>query len=248
MNSSGFSGFCSNTKYASHTGATSITGKYGSAYEFDGTSNFIDIPLDSNDLTSFTISAWIKHTGHWKLSDEGAVISNFDYDGASLGIELSIENTGIKINGAIFGTRSVSIPANNWQFVALAFDGTKLYFSLDGDYIETSFTGNISNMDINTDFNIGSRPEGNLNFNGTIDEVMIFDKALSADEIQALYAQGSYKLDPVLYRTSETTQDIYSDININDFNITDIDYLVFNGGGWLSYNGTCIISSNGGCV
>lgn len=41
---------------------------------------------------------------------------------------------------------------------------------------------------------------------------------------------------------------VAGNINISANNITNVDYILFDGGGWLHYNGSCITSSNGGCI
>lgn len=47
--------------------------------------------------------------------------------------------------------------------------------------------------------------------------------------------------------TADEKLDLVGNFKITG-NITNVDYIHFNGGGWLRYNGSCVTSSNGGCI
>ena len=92
----------------------------------------------------------------------------------------------------IMGVGDALIPPNTWTHVALTFDGTDIRMYVNALQVYTgkcgtsNYNGDMSQND--EDFRIGSGGgdqdgAGNDNFNGRIDEVMLFDRALSKDEL-----------------------------------------------------------------
>src|SRR6267378_1286830 len=79
-------------------------------------------------------------------------------------------------------------PVNAWTHVALTYDGDTMTVYANGANVgSTSFSGTID--DSGESFTIGGR-SGGLFFTGLIDEVEVFDRGLSADEITAIYTAG----------------------------------------------------------
>jgi hypothetical protein len=77
------------------------------------------------------------------------------------------------------------LPEGEWAHVAAAFDGTIARLYLDGEMIRE---GNFSfGSDTHAPVQFGSSTSGGGNaFNGALDEIRIYDVALSQDEINAL--------------------------------------------------------------
>jgi hypothetical protein len=81
-----------------------------------------------------------------------------------------------------------------WHQVVATYDGSntrngmKIY--IDGvlatmeDADDSSLSGNISN---NVDFEIGGRDGGSQAFNGSIDDVRLYGRALSLNEVKSIY-------------------------------------------------------------
>ena len=71
-----------------------------------------------------------------------------------------------------------------WQHVAATYDGTTARFYIDGDEVASKvFTGNVGNSNAWRIGAYGSTPNGF--FDGSVDDVRIYDRALSASEIAA---------------------------------------------------------------
>jgi hypothetical protein len=80
------------------------------------------------------------------------------------------------------------LPVGVWTHVAVTFDGTTARFYLDGT--ETGSGGFSFGFDTESALHFGSDdPNGGNAFNGALDEVRLYDKALSAAEIKALAGQ-----------------------------------------------------------
>ena len=89
-----------------------------------------------------------------------------------------------------------NIPANEWHFVGFRINKSlnqNTSFIYDGILKDVSVAGKLT--DSNTNVYIGARTGGNVPFNGTIDDVKIFDYALTAQEIEAIYNR-TYSLYP----------------------------------------------------
>lgn len=91
---------------------------------------------------------------------------------------------GATLDGTVrktFGTRSV--PVNRWSYVAVTYDGTTLRLYVDGEQVSSgpSLSGTIQAPD-NPLWIGGNRPYGE-HFDGVIDEVRVYDRALAQGEI-----------------------------------------------------------------
>ena len=79
--------------------------------------------------------------------------------------------------------------AAGWTHLALTYDGAAMKVYVNGEVVSsTPKTGNL--VPSATAFYLGGRPDG-LYYHGFIDEVEVFDRALSAAEIQHIYNAGS---------------------------------------------------------
>ncbi len=182
-------------------------GKIGQAGSFDGVNESITLPAASYaNLTSGTISMWVYPND----TSRGALISMSDASAAFTVGAIEWGDAGVgKFNWYFY---NVNFPqeqwySNNtfqekkWHHVVLTHIGSTDEFYVDG-VLQTSLTdvvgfGNHSRFfsDITSadTFRIGSRRVNNsdeLSFNGKIDEVRVYDRALSHTEITALYSMG----------------------------------------------------------
>ncbi|MDP2926225.1 MAG: LamG-like jellyroll fold domain-containing protein, partial [Nanoarchaeota archaeon] len=166
-------------------------GKYGNAIIFDGINDHINIT--NNDILNIsrniTLSAWIKTSAN---TLNNPVIAK-DWDGASAvpyRLHLS-NNAGVGgmgfYDGAWHQTGNSVISDGNWHFIAGTYNGTALVWYVDGKLNTTlAYTANLPN---NTKpVRIGAYTT--LYFNGTIDEVRIWNRTLSASEVYEIYVSN----------------------------------------------------------
>jgi hypothetical protein len=168
-------------------GATWTTaGKFGQALVFDGTSAKVTIP-DAPSLrltTDMTLAAWVQPspvTAAWR---DGIYKGNDNY---------YLEATSSRIvpaSGGNFDTDSVetyetaALAVNTWTHLALTYDGVTLCLYVNGVQVSSlARTGNLATsahpLEIGGDSILGQY------FQGTIDEVRIYNQALSLSEIHA---------------------------------------------------------------
>jgi len=170
-------------------GATLTTDRHGvenGAYEFNGTSDFISVPLNINpsEIPELTLTAWVKPNIATPIRQ---VISN---DGGGFDRSLGIDSRSGELGWSLFAGSSLvlghfPINLNKWVFIAAVYDQedetVKLY--LNDQHIEGSGTLG-EGLD---ELRIGSNPTFGEFFSGAIDEVKIYNKALSDTEIAELY-------------------------------------------------------------
>lgn len=175
-----------------------VPGIHGQALQFDGVND--NISVTDADSLSFTnnvvsISAWIKRDN---LTDLDQIVTKrtssvFEYQlysNASTGrVDFNLlTSAGTDVCVAAGGT---SLAAGQWYHVAGTSDGTTCRVYLNGGQDGTgSVSGSMSNTTAN--FLVGYDGSGTATryFNGSIDEVRIYNRALSGAEVQQLYNAG----------------------------------------------------------
>ncbi len=166
-------------------------------YNFDGSNGYVDIPntvLGAQNTTGVTYAAWVRPANNSSdFAIVGGAPANTYTDYASGGIWLSLGKPEmVSYNGTAYcrATHAAAISVD-WHHVVGTYtvsDRTaRLY--VDGD-LSTSATTNCSSIQEGmTESYIGQNAASaaRRNFNGRIDEVMIFDRALSASEVSQLF-------------------------------------------------------------
>jgi hypothetical protein len=173
-------------------GATWTTsGKFGNALVFNGTSSLVSIPdAPSLDLTSaMTLSAWVNPSGG--LSGWSNVIKK-EVDSYFLSAHTPNGGPG---GGATIGgsccpsaRQSSPLALNTWTHLALTYDGSAVRLYRNGTLVSTTgASGQISPTSL--PLRIGGDAVYGEFVQGRIDEVRIYDRALSPSEIQAIKDQ-----------------------------------------------------------
>jgi prepilin-type N-terminal cleavage/methylation domain-containing protein len=161
------------------------TCKVGNCLSFNGSNNYITVPNLFNIPAGnavYTIAAWIKPNSY---GVEGIVgWGNWGTTNAVNALRLS--SNGI-INYWWSNDLVVTVSGltdGKWHFVVAEFDGTTRSIYVDGKIVGSD-NPNGHNA-VLSNFRIGSTNNGEY-FNGLIDDVRIYNRALSASEIADLY-------------------------------------------------------------
>ena len=178
-------------------GPTWADGKFGRAVGFDGANDYIDLgnPSALRITGSMTISAWINSAVF--PGDDAAIVSK---RGGAVGFQLDTtidrgpRTIGFKLTsasgGAMFRYGATAMQTNTWYHVAGVYNAATRTVDvyLNGQLDNASLDGTItaSQQDSPLNVAIGRRPgSSGFEFNGRIDDVRIYDRALTAAEIQA---------------------------------------------------------------
>jgi hypothetical protein len=177
----------------SDTGVTySATGaKFGQAASFNGSSK-IDLPstvVDSiKSNSSFAVSAWFNTS---VTGTRQVMFSSFDGTYITLEVTTGNQLHGIVANSVgtqINLTIPITVTDGAWHHALFTGENGDLRLYLDNGTPQTSASWNGTFFNGTTGTDIGSR-FGNYYFNGKIDQVRIFDKAISAEDVATLYAE-----------------------------------------------------------
>jgi hypothetical protein len=194
-------------------GATFAADRFGntnSAYSFDGTDDYIDLgsTLGFTDGDSISISAWVKVD---TISpDIAQIVSNYDRT-LTKGIMLdTYNNTGsylgnfrahnVRFNNNYFARISANPPdTESWYHLVGVFkgDGTTYLYVNNTEEINTFFDGTINSSSHFSDKNfvIGRQAHYSSQerfFNGLIDDVRIYNRALTKAEVETLFLDGGW--------------------------------------------------------
>jgi hypothetical protein len=165
-------------------------GKRGFALRFDGVDDTVAIPHSASLMPTdaITLAAWVKIEG--PAQEHYGIIGKSGY---SSGYRLLIHGTTKKVLFQLTGEKgysvwsSTAIPDDQWHFIVATYDGSKMKLYIDGikDPSEKERKGP---LDVNTNSVLIGKPQ--YAFNGLIDEVRIYSRALSEEEIKELFQMG----------------------------------------------------------
>jgi Concanavalin A-like lectin/glucanases superfamily/Divergent InlB B-repeat domain/Immunoglobulin I-set domain len=169
--------------------APSITGsgKVGAAFDFDGTV-YVRVPDDATlRLAQFTAEAWVFLT-----------VSNFNVPQAIIARGYYAKGWDLRLTSRIpeFWSQGQAlvgppIPLNEWTHLAISLDGATKRLYVNGAEVASAKQPNALIYDATpVPVTIGSDWENNASgngFNGRIDEVALYNRALTADEVYSIY-------------------------------------------------------------
>ena len=179
--------------------ARTAAGQFGSALVFNGTSAFVDLgnPAALQLTGSMTVSAWIKAAAF--PVDDAAGVSRFT-SGAAQGFQFDTtvdtgpRTIGFKLTGAsgalMIRYGATTLQLNQWYFMTGVYDAAArtLDVYLNGQLNNGTLLGTVTATQQVPPLNVNIGRRTGLSgfaFNGTIDEVRIYNRALTQVEVQA---------------------------------------------------------------
>lgn len=172
-----------------------IAGKFGNALRVAGDGRVVVPDSSALDLTNaITMSAWIRPE---RIATQ-YVIDKRDY-GQIDGYELSLSSTGrvfVRFNERSRGdglrvnsTSYYPTDGRTWMHVAATYDGSTIKLYINGK-LERSAAASFQIGSNNIALGLGAEFDGYRGLTGAVDDVRIYSKALSAQEIVALTASA----------------------------------------------------------
>jgi len=207
-------------------GATLTTDRFGNndrAYSFDGTNDEIDVsdsPLFEQNAR--TVALWVNAIAYnpsWTIRSD--ILGK---DGNPRQWVMQLEQTG-KIRNAEFANQEYTFNSNSsislgeWYFIACTWDG-----STSKTYINGLYAGSISTsgnqVQGNEPLRIGrAHPQFLQYFKGKIDDICIYNRALTQEEISLMYngCDLSVQVTPLIYNvtTNSNAQFVVSSADSN---------------------------------
>ena len=194
-------------------------GSSNSAYNFNGTSNYISVPnIAVQGANSRTISFWIKTNSNIAGSMVISTGTDADVNGGDFNLRLENSNKYIGFMGGnytaggydYYPTGNIVLNDNLWHNVLVTYNGTTINFYIDGVFEKSTNKTLATNGQANY---IGKsndwRPTNAAWYIGLIDDVGYWNRVLTPSEITAVY-----NYTPCSDTTVNDTQTIYvSDAN-----------------------------------
>ena len=164
----------------------SAAGKFGKAFSFNGSNSFVSVP-DANSLdltTGMTLEAWVNPSAlgsSWR-----SVI--FKERPGSTAYDLYAHNGVAPETSVVIGSEqelknTAALPTGTWTHLAATYDGANLRLFVNGvQTASRALTGSI--VTTTGLLKIGGNSSYPEWFSGLIDEVRIYNRALTAAQIQ----------------------------------------------------------------
>ena len=167
------------------------TGRFGQALSFDGVNDRVAIPDSSSlDLTTgMTIEAWVRPAAPMGTSWRTVLFKHRDNNATNMTYVLygnrntSVPNAEITNGTSVRAANGTAqVPANAWSHLAGTYDGTTLRLFVNGTQVsELATAGSIALS--NGELWVGGNNVWGEWFAGLIDEVRVYNRALTAAEI-----------------------------------------------------------------
>jgi hypothetical protein len=162
---------------------TWVTGKVGAyALNFNGSTAYVDTGASANlQLSVFTYAAWVKTSS---ASDQ-SIISIGTSGGTEFRVNSDLTMYLIKTNLAAIGLSTGKVTSGTWTHVAVTYDSSGNYSFYVNGAAAGSGTSPQTFIWIGNGL-IGRQTSGEY-FNGSIDDLRVYDTAMSASQVAALY-------------------------------------------------------------
>jgi hypothetical protein len=176
----------------------SAAGKFGNALQFDGTDDYVDAGNGAslNITNAITVEAWIKTT---TTASQRGIIQKINY--WTTGWTITQNGAYFNVNFGTPGGTSLGWKSSNkiindgiWHHISAVVNNNWLYLYTDGVASGSYDITGVGSLSSTANLKIGYYSSGTPYFSGSIDEVKIWNRALSPDEVKASYDAGLNKL------------------------------------------------------
>jgi gliding motility-associated-like protein len=200
-------------------GASLTSDRFGnanSAYSFNGVNNVINIPTNNLSIPNFlSISTWIYKSN--LSNDPAGIVGPATYLPTTGGYFLRVINGKgeLSISSPYVGVQTnQNIIQNNWYYLVATYDNNKISLYINGQLDKTQIMGSgyldswtsSNNMTLGQEIDYASSSFLHP-WNGKLDDIAIWNRALSASEVAQLYQTSSYAT-TYLWSTGATTASI----------------------------------------
>jgi len=189
-----------------------VTGKVGEAFEFDGIDDYISVPI-SHSLnmggSSYTIAAWVLVDNSVAYASERILVEYGNWLAGTYQLTSMNDNhwkTNFHGRSSNQGSEcNMDWTDSQWHYLVGVFDN-------DANYIRTYFDGNECNntvennapVDVDLPLYIASRGGGSLFSKVTLDEVAIYNRAISEDEVKQSFGAKGFTVVSLADKLTET--------------------------------------------
>jgi gliding motility-associated-like protein len=192
-------------------------GNPNSAFEFNGTNSRIEVgmlpAIDCSSDGAFTVSGWFKSNqqnegrilSFYPTTPDGTFSFQWSFNPSSSVLHVNVAKSQSANAPWAVITTTISNPSQ-WNHAVMTYEDGSLKLFINGSLAGSSqYTGPYAAKGANTVFNVDYISyDPNERFDGFIDDIGIWNNALSIDKIKALYTGQS-----ILWSTGQNTDSIY---------------------------------------
>lgn len=218
------------------TGATYVTGKQGDyALSFGGSGDHVDLGGDSSLKVTddWTYSFWV-YSDDWSSNSYNHIFSQNTCGGTGgpcVRMASTTKKPQLLVAGSDFGYMDKALTNSKWEMLTIVSDSNGITWYLDS--VEQSKSGGATQPTMtyhaSESFNLASEKGSSRFLTGLIDDVAIYNKALSQSEISSLYSGSIPVSSLVAYYNMEegSASTIYSgyessgSFETNSFSLSD---------------------------
>jgi hypothetical protein len=196
-------------------------GKYGVGYEFDGVNDYIEMPTIGNLFNSdFSYSIWVYIPSEARTEDVSFFnVRNFDDNGSGdhraghivlqPDDNIRFECKGEGDNVLLEKTKNLSLTKDVYLHFVVNKRGNEFRFYYNGEeQVDMRITTAGSTAIDDNNISLGRLNSNTVTeyFKGRVDELMIFDRALSSNQIKSVYDNGMRYIVPSETRVTDKWQ------------------------------------------
>ncbi len=171
-------------------------GKFAGALKFDGTSSYVEIPTEGMSALMGTVSLWVKLSPQQKEPEHRYIFGHTTTPYYSNRIQLYMDESLTMLdlglcNSHNLNTTMATLEVETWYQIALAWNEGVYVVYLNGEELASGGYNNLEGLSDIADIGNNGRPNSrNQSFNGLIDDVRIYNYALSKNGIKTLYNES----------------------------------------------------------
>jgi hypothetical protein len=188
------------------------TGRFGQAFQFNGTDQLVAIPdvhVDLDSWTQFTLEAWVNFDQTADYLGGRAIFSKVgnvnDHVNFNQGYQFCVYDNATKIALAFnspgqpwpasptIATLAAPLAINTWHHLVATYDHNVVKIYLNGGLLVSNVIGPVTLQNSSSSLRISKDDNLNVPFAGRIDDARIYNRALSASEVTYIY-QGPMTL------------------------------------------------------
>jgi hypothetical protein len=179
------------------SGTDWVEGKRNSALDFDGSDDYVNLGNsdDINLSSNFTITGWVNRDadGYESIVARGNNLTNdsqYYIRAQPTSASCAPGSIRFSINNGSYICGNTDLTDGKWHFFAASYNSSTMKIYIDNGSHEDSKTVS-SNVVLSRDVVVGADSDKNSNFDGQIDDVRIYNYALTEDDIRRIYNGGA---------------------------------------------------------